>query len=351
MKELLEQLQSIRADGERAMAATLVATSGPSPRRVGARLWIGESGRSLGSVSVGGCIDARVAENAPDVIRTGEPRTLNIDMGDPALDLGFTCNGLLHVLLEPIDEAFLAAYEQAAACVQRRGAAIRLRRLNDNFEQLLVCDDGRTQGSLGSRELDEAARECAQSLLSSRQSTMLTLRESERVFAEVLQPAARLVVLGVGPVAPPLLRLANALGWETVAVDARAQLANRTALPDAQEIKTGDPAAFAAALNDVANTAVVLLSHDYKYDLPVLRAVLQTEVPYIGMLGSRRRGKAMLDFLADENIPAHQLQRIRVPVGLDIGADSPAELALSVLSEAMAALRGRSGASLAGGKS
>lgn len=337
----------MRAGGERALAATLIATSGPSPRRVGARLWVGEQGHSLGSVSVGGCIDTRVIEAAPEVFDANQPRTLIIDMGDPALDLGFTCNGMLHVLIEPVDEAFVAAYQRAWHCVQQRGHAVRLRRLSDSFEQLLVCSDGTTHGTLGSPELDMQARACAETI---EQSATITLGEEQRVFAELLQPAPRLIVLGAGPVAPALIRLAASLGWETVAVDPRAKIANARSLPDAHELRVGDPAAYAAALSDTDNTAVVLLAHDYKYDLPVLRAVLKTDVAYIGMLGSRRRGKAMLDFLADENIPAGQLQRIRVPVGLDIGADGPAELALSILGEAMAVLRGRSGASLATSK-
>src|SRR5687767_153927 len=280
MRELREQLEMLRTTDGTAVAATLIATSGPSPRRVGARLWIGESGRAIGSVSVGGCIDTRVIEAAPDVLRAAVPRILTIDMGDPSLDLGFTCAGKLDILLEPFSftdpaDPMLTAYVVGYQCVVQRAGAVRLRRLAGDFDHMLLCSDGSSRGTLGGTDIDEKAKGLAHSLLEIGESRTLKLGDAD-VFAEVLRPAPRLIVLVAGPVAAPLLQLARALSWDSTVVDPRAHVANAEFLPGADDIQIGDPAVFAASLVDGGNTAVVLLAHDYKYDLPVLRAVLQT---------------------------------------------------------------------------
>jgi xanthine dehydrogenase accessory factor len=141
----------------------------------------------------------------------------------------------------------------------------------------------------------------------------------------------------------PLVSLANVLGMRTVVVDGRDQFATRERFPAADEIIAGMPSEIAERLPLGRETLVVLLSHDYKYDLPVLQAVLGSEAAYIGVLGSKRRGRALLDFLAGEGVPPDQLARIRVPIGLDIGGNTPEEIALSVLAEAVAVHHGRAG--------
>jgi xanthine dehydrogenase accessory factor len=155
-----------------------------------------------------------------------------------------------------------------------------------------------------------------------------------------------LVVFGATHVAMPLVDLAHTLGLHTVVVDGRERFASRERFPRANELLVGMPSEIAESLPLGPTSLVVLLAHDYKYDLPVLRTVLSTDAAYVGLLGSRRRGHALLDFLREEGVTAEQLQRVRVPVGLDIGARSASEIALSVLAEAMAVLRGRSGGAM-----
>ncbi len=332
MNELLEHLNVFRRTERRGVMATLIGTSGPSPRRVGAKMWVGESGRSLGSVSVGGCIDARVAEIAPDVMRENKARVLRIDMSDATLDLGFTCEGMLDVLIEPVEFAdpndpIVKSYAAVQAVTESGGKTALLTQLEGSFDRSMVNgDDAR---------LDE---------LFERGASQTITEGGTKTFAELHQPATLLAILGAGPVAPPLIELAKALGLRTLVVDPRPKIANPQALA-ADEVRAGDAAAAATQLG--ANTAAILLAHDYKYDLPILRSLLAGDVPYIGLLGSRRRGKALLEFLASEGFTPEALKRIRVPVGLDIGAESPKELALSILGEVMAVLRGKSGGSLA----
>jgi len=165
----------------------------------------------------------------------------------------------------------------------------------------------------------------------------------QRLYFELHAPPLSLVVVGATHVAMPLVTLAHALGLRTTVIDGRDRFATRDRFPLADDIRIGIPSEIVEAMSLGTESLVVLLAHDYKYDLPVLRAVLATATAYIGLLGSQKRGKALLDFLAEDGVPPHQLARVRVPVGLDIGARSAPEIALSVLAEALAVRRGRPG--------
>jgi xanthine dehydrogenase accessory factor len=163
------------------------------------------------------------------------------------------------------------------------------------------------------------------------------------LYFELHSPPLTLVVFGATHVAMPLVAMAKVLGLRVSIVDGRERFATSDRFPGADELIVGMPSEIAERMPLGPQSLVVLLSHDYKYDLPVLRAVLGSEAAYIGCLGSVKRGKAMLTFLWEEGIPHEQLSRVRIPIGLDIGAKSAAEIALSVLAEALAVQRGRSG--------
>jgi xanthine dehydrogenase accessory factor len=152
-----------------------------------------------------------------------------------------------------------------------------------------------------------------------------------------------LVIVGATHVAMPMTALARTLGFRVVVIDGRERFATRDRFPDADAIHVGMPSELVAAQPLGRATSVVLVAHDYKYDLPVLRTVLASEVGYIGLLGSARRGQAIREFLASEGVSANDLARVRVPIGLDIGARSAAEIALSVLAEAIAVRESRPG--------
>jgi xanthine dehydrogenase accessory factor len=141
----------------------------------------------------------------------------------------------------------------------------------------------------------------------------------------------------------PLATLAKPLGFRVVVVDGRPRLATRERFPDADEVVVGIPSEVTRRVPLLASTALVLVAHDYKYDLPVLRHVLAAPVGYVGMLGSRRRGEAIVKLLREEGIPEAQLDRLRVPIGLDLGARTAPEIALAILAEIVAARYGGSG--------
>ncbi|HJR40584.1 MAG TPA: XdhC family protein [Gemmatimonadaceae bacterium] len=356
MRETLEQLDLISRNERRVAMATLVAVKGTTPRKEGAKMWVGAGGRILGSVTIGGCVDARVVAESEGVLRSGTPRLLSIAMSDQdAWDLGLTCGGVVDVLLEPVelrddDDELVRAYQVIREETRAGRHAAMVTTLDAAATRhMVVLADGGTAGTLGDAPLDDAARQAAREWLgrgASRTVTIEAAGASRDVFIEVHAPAATLLVFGAGHVAIPLVAMAKTLGWHTVVMDGRERYATRERFPEADEIRIGALGEMAETLSYDASTVVVLVAHDYKFELPVLRAVLRRSPAYIGLLGGRRRARALLDFLATEGFDADALARVHVPVGLDIGAQTAAEIAVAILAEAIAVRAGRSGASL-----
>jgi xanthine dehydrogenase accessory factor len=345
--------ESLRLPTVRSVVATLVATHGATPKDPGAKMWVDETGHILGSVTIGGCVDARVIEESGQVLASGRPALLEMSLGDEdAWALGMTCGGTIEVLLEPVDPTGAAdpvarAIAAAAAEVEAGRRAVIVAPLGAGSARLVVREgDSPRDGSLGSAALDAAAVDEARRVLAGGESgpRAVTVDGADhRLYFELHAPPLTLVVFGATHVAMPLVELARALGLRTVVVDGRERFASRERFPGATEVLVGMPSEIAESLPLGRTTLVALLAHDYKYDVPVLKTVLATDAAYVGLLGSRRRGRALLDFLREDGVGEEQLQRVRVPVGLDIGARSAAEIALSVLAEAMAVLRGRPG--------
>lgn len=345
-------------DKGRAAVATLIATQGTTPKEAGAKMWVDETGRILGSVTIGGCVDARVIEEAAEVIARNRPAVLSMSLGDEdAWALGMTCGGSVDVLIEPYvaaaqDDPIAAAMRTVNSALERGDRAVIVVPLaGGNKRERLVYTEraGATTGTLGSQALDAAAVQAAQSVLRRGESGTQDVAAGgaeHRLYFELHAPPTTLVIFGATHVAMPLVQLARAIGLRTCVIDGRERFATRERFPEADEIRVGMPSELAEQLSLGPTSLVVLLSHDYKYDLPVLKAVLSSDAAYVGLLGSARRGKAMLEFLAAEGVPQDQLERVRVPVGLDIGARSASEIALSVLAEALAVLRGRAGGAM-----
>jgi xanthine dehydrogenase accessory factor len=324
--------------------ATLVATEGSSPRATGSRMWVDEDGNILGSVTIGGCVDARVIEASAKALEDDAPALLTMALGDEdAWAIGMTCAGTIEVLVEPVDPAGEVAVALGAARqeVEAGRPAVVVATLSGEPQRLVVTSRGVT-GSLGGAALDAAAAHEAASLLAGGSSGV---REAGgvRLYFERHAPPLTLIVFGATQVAMPLVSMGRVMGLRTVVVDGRDRFATRDRFPDADELLVGMPSELAERMPLGRESLVVLLSHDYKYDLPVLRAVLESDAAYVGVLGSRRRGRALLDFLAGEGVSAGALGRVRIPVGLDIGGNTPEEIALSVLAEAVAVHHGRSG--------
>lgn len=315
-------------------------------------MWVDGEGRVLGSVTIGGCVDARVLAESERVIMEGTARVMALHLGeDDALDLGLTCGGTVEVLVEPLrlaaDDPVVACYEAVRTHVWHRGRAAVVLLPGARPRRLVLLDDGSSTGSLGDPSLDAIVRARAPELLGGESRVVALGAGDERTaLVEVHAPQASMVVVGAGHVAIALSRLAASLRFRVTVVDARDRYATAERFPDADEILVGIPSELVRSMRLGPADAVALVAHDYKFDLPVLRTVLAGTAGYVGLLGSRRRGAAILDALREEGTPEDRLARVHVPAGLDIGARTAEEIALSILAEAVAALRGRRGGPL-----
>jgi xanthine dehydrogenase accessory factor len=352
MDELFDQLETLKALEKRVAMATLVRTRGTSPKKEGAKMWVGERGRILGSVTIGGCVDARVIEASEEALASLRPQLLSVNLGEEdAWETGFTCSGSVDVLIEPLDltdtdSRLLSLYRAVRVEVENGKRAVMATPLERPSSRIVVLEDGRIIYTLGEPALDEQARVTALDLIAKRVSRTIRLPQGSSfldVFFELYSPPRTLIVFGAGPVTMHLVNLAKEAGLKTIVIDGRPRFATRERFPHADELLIGIPSEIARALAYTSSTFVVLAAHDYKYDIPVLKVVLQTDAAYIGMLGSRRRAEAILKFLKESGVDEQSLGRIRVPIGLDIGAESAAEIALAILAEAMAVKTGRPG--------
>jgi xanthine dehydrogenase accessory factor len=355
MEQVFDQIETIGKTEGRVAMATLIATKGTSPKKEGAKMWVSESGSILGSVTIGGCVDARVIEESEEALASCKPRLLSIDLGEEdAWEGGFTCAGTIQVLIEPLDladreDTLLNLYRAIQDEVKSGKPAALATPLKDTSSKLVIYEDGSASGTLGDAALDREARETARRLIQKRASRTVAVTSgpsSTEVFFEVHAPPSALIIFGAGPVSMHLANLGREIGLRTVVIDSRPRFANRQRFPQVDDLLIGIPSEIARSLTYTSSTFVVLTAHDYKYDIPVLKTVLQTEAGYIGLLGSKRRGQAILKFLRESGLDERMLERVHVPTGLDIGANTAAEIALSILAEAVAVNADRQGASM-----
>ena len=351
MHEFFQQLEQLRHGNRRVSLATLVNTIGTSPRKEGAKMWVGEGGDILGAVTIGGCVDAYVIEQAEAVLATQVPCLIELPLGDEdAWELGLSCAGTIEVFIEPLSTAHSPPFDLYTALkshLDRGGSGALLTCLDGATigAKLLLLDNDTTLGSLGDPTLDQAACTAALSHIAQGLSRTLSLtlpHTTARVFVEVHTPPTTLIIVGASHVAMLLVQLARPVGFHTIVVDSRPRFATPERFPATDILLVGIPSEIVKTLPLSAATAVILVAHDYKYDLPILRHVLSSPVGYIGVLGSRRRGEGLLKFLREDGVSDEALRRIRVPIGLDLGGRSAPEIALAILAEVVSTRYGGS---------
>jgi xanthine dehydrogenase accessory factor len=326
VREILSELERWRARGDRVAMARVVATRRSAPRPVGSKLIVSERGELAGSVS-GGCVESEVVEAAREVLAGGEPRLLTFGISDDlALSVGLPCGGEIDVWVSEPDPALV---EELAAIARDDARAVALVDLDAGTERLV-------------RDGEDAA---ADELIRGGHSRVLEL-EGTRVFADVFGPPPRLFVYGAVDTADALCAAARGLGWRTIVADARGRFATKERLPNADEILVAWPEEALTQVQPDHGTAIVVLTHDDKFDLPMLLGALASDAFYVGALGSRRNQERRRERLLEAGVDEASLDRISGPAGLDIGAHSPAETAISMLAEIMAVRAGRDGGRL-----
>jgi xanthine dehydrogenase accessory factor len=272
-----------------------------------------------------------------------------MNLGDEeAWEIGLTCGGTIEVFVEPLaldrtDDTAARFYDRVRAHAARGGIGAVVTRLDSDGGKLLVLDDGTVDGSLGDQGVTDRFVAEARTAIGQGASRTAVL-DNVRAFVEVVAPPSLLVVVGANHVAMPLTSLARTLGYRTVVIDGRPRFATRERFPEVDDLKIGIPSELITGYALVRSTALVLVAHDYKYELPVLKYALARDVGYIGMLGSSRRGAAILKLLREDGVDEVSLARVRVPIGLDLGAKAAPEIALAVLAEIQAVRGGGTGA-------
>lgn len=294
VRAIVEAFDASILRGERCALATLVSVDGSSYRRPGARMLVSETGASTGTISAG-CLEADIVEHAKAVIARSATKLVEYNTAaateEEAWSLGLGCNGVVRVLIEPVD-----------------AASVHL----DNLRRSLEAP------------------------------VFLSVAYAGGVFTETLLPPVPLVVFGAGQDVVPVVELAHRLGWHTEVVDPSARLASRSRFPLAGKVILTRPEQVAAHVRLTQRTMALLMSHNYSHDLALLKFVLDSPAAYIGVMGPRHRTERMLRELGAADDP----ERLHAPVGLDIGANSPAEIAVSIIAEIRAVLDGRSGGML-----
>ncbi len=339
MREVRDDVQRWLARGDRVALATVVATRRSAPRPVGAKLAISAQGELAGSVS-GGCVENEVYEYAQEVLAGAPPRLLTYGISDDlALSVGLPCGGEIDVFVE---EARRPLAERLMQVVESNERAVVLTVLagDDLGAELLVTEDGERIGD-APEELAESAPE----LISRGRSGVVQIAGRD-VFADVYGPPPRLLIYGAVDTAEALCRAAQEIGWRPIVADARARFATSERLPSAAEIVVAWPEETLAQVQPDDATAIVILTHDDKFDVPMIIGALATDAFYIGALGSRRNQERRRERLLEEGVDEAALDRVSGPSGLDVGAQTPAETAISILAEIMAVRAGREGGRL-----
>ncbi len=317
LRALLETAREWRGDGKKLAAAVVVKTWGSAPCPAGARLFVREDGVFAGSVS-GGCIESEVVAAATESLSEGKPQTLNFGIADEtAWEAGLSCGGKMQVFVHlPQDKTLNSMREKICA----RQTATVTTDLSTG-EQTVAGDDNN-----GSNGIVSAATVCE--------------KNNRRLLVEKIRPAPRILIIGATHIAQHLAKLAETLEMETVIADPRAAWANPERFPNAN-VRRQWGEDFFAQTPPGKTDAVVALTHDPKIDDPALLAAMNAKPGYIGALGSRRTHEKRLLRLREAGASEKELQKICAPVGLDIGAQNPAQIALAVLAQIVAAFNGK----------
>jgi xanthine dehydrogenase accessory factor len=324
--------------GDRAALAMVVDTQRSAPRPVGTKMAVNENGEVIGGVS-GGCVEGAVVEIADRVIGGEGPQLVHFGIADSeAWDVGLPCGGEIDVWIQSYQPGRFAEISRAGG----RAAEVTLLEGSDPGAKLLLEVDGERSGTLGAPELDDEALKVAGELLWTDES----MRRGS-LFVDIAAPSPRLIVFGAIDIAATLCRLARDSGWIPYVVDPRAQFATRERFPDAEQVIAAWPQEALQRLGGIdPATSIAVLTHDPKID----DAVLHSPARFIGAMGSKRAQAKRRERLLAAGFADPDLERMSAPLGLDLGAVSGEETALSILSEVVAARHGREGGRLANRK-
>ncbi|MFZ3567398.1 XdhC family protein [Streptomyces sp. BH097] len=363
MLDIADELNRWVEQGRDFAVATVVAVGGSAPRQPGAALAVDSEGTAIGSVS-GGCVEGAVYELCAQAVEDGETVLERFGYSDDdAFAVGLTCGGVIDILVTPVRASDTAAREVLARALgaAATGEAAALARIVSGPGELLgrallVRPDGSYEGGFGAHpELDRTvAGEAAAFLDAGRTGTLEIGEQGSRcgspltVLVESSVPAPRMIVFGAIDFASALVRMGAFLGYRVTVCDARPVFATAARFPEADEIVVEWPHEYLERTEVDGRTVLCVLTHDAKFDVPLLRLALRLPVAYVGAMGSRRTHLDRNERLREVGVTELELARLRSPIGLDLGARTPEEVAVSIASEIVADRRGGTGVSLTG---
>ncbi|WP_406027017.1 XdhC family protein [Nocardioides sp. NBC_00850] len=363
MRDVLDDLMKWWESGETVAVATVVATFQSAPRPPGASMLVGPDESAVGSVS-GGCVEGAVYEVAREVAETGVPELNRYGVSDDdAFAVGLTCGGILDVFVEKVSQETFPELGELAEDV-RSGSPVALATVIEHPDpeilgrRVLIRPEG-VKGSLGSARMDDAVHDDALGLLAHGTNQTLSYGidgerrgEGMRVFVWSFAPKPRMLVFGAIDFAAAVARVGAFLGYHVTVCDARPVFATNSRFPEADEVVVDWPHRFLNQEVDAGRidqrTVIAVLTHDPKFDVPLLEVALRLpDIAYVGAMGSRRTHDDRLARLVDAGLTDEEIARLSSPIGLDLGARTPEETAISIAAEIIAGRWGGSGERLA----
>jgi xanthine dehydrogenase accessory factor len=358
MRDIVNGLAAWRAAGLRFAVATVVQTWKSAPRQPGAAMAVNENGDALGSVS-GGCVEGAVYDVAREVLESGEARlvTYGISDGD-AFEVGLTCGGIVDIFVQPAHPGI----DDVIADI-REGAPVAVATVMSGFSrvpgQVLVVRPESTEGGFGTsaaaQGLFTAVAQQGAGMLAAGTTGVIELgpngeqrMQGVSVFVQSFVPPPRMLVFGAIDFASAVARIGTFLGYRVTVCDARPVFATRDRFPDVDELVVQWPHTYLSSTEVDERTVICVLTHDPKFDVPLLEVALATPARYIGAMGSRRTHEDRMRRLREIGVPPSALDRLSSPIGLDLGARTPEETAVAIAAEIVALSWGGSGQRLTG---
>ncbi|WP_447035385.1 XdhC family protein [Streptomyces sp. DSM 118878] len=364
MLDIADDLNRWVAEGRDFAVATVVSVGGSAPRGPGAAMAVDGHGTAIGSVS-GGCVEGAVYDLCVTALDEGETVAERFGYSDEdAFAVGLTCGGVIDVLVTPVpvDSPDRAVFATALSAAARGGTAALARVIEGPAEllgrPLVVRPDAAHEGSLGGHpDLDRTAAGESRALLAAGRTGQFVVSESGSrcgsavtVLAESSVPPPRMIVFGAVDFAAALVRTGKFLGYHVTVCDARPVFATRARFPEADDVVVDWPHRYLEGTATDDRTVLCVLTHDAKFDVPLLEAALRLPVAFVGAMGSRRTHEDRNRRLREVGVTEQELTRLHSPIGLDLGARTPEETALSIAAEIVAARQGGTGRPLTGSR-
>ena len=344
MREVIAEIEAWKQAGKPVAIATNVKRDGLSLRPLGAKMAMTPQMEIAGSVT-GGCIEGAVYEEGHTAIKSMQPKLLHYGVvGDQKpWDIGLSCGSSLDVFVESLDSpAWKEVYPFLLECLQKQYLASVATVISGQYigRKLMLWPDGRSVGSLGNSNLDKKIKSFMQERMLKQEADWTTLEtnhEPVEVFVDVLVPEPRLIVIGASHIAIPLVSLAKVLGYHTIVIDPREAFATTARLPEVDELIIDWPSTTLEKMHLDEMCYLAAISHDEKLDNPALAVALRSSARYVGVLGTRKNIEKRKNELRDLGVTEDQLEHLCAPIGVPLGAESPEEIALSILGEMVAA--------------